>query len=362
MRGKPKKTPRQKDLTSDYMSGSLDEDRVESQERFTDRSKHAQREKMMKTAEMRAANEQSTLTDIDTLPVGQVTQIYSLYCNVLHEGHTHLCVIRKTMTKVQGDIVVGDLVRFRVDPEAHTKTDRSATSPDGVIEQIMPRKTVLTRANSFNQKTPHPIVANAQQVLIVASVSHPRPKWGLIDRMIIAARSGGLAPIICLNKVDLIEASSDDKEDSDEADDEHVSPQRALAHYATMDITTVQTSIENRTGIDSLREILRDHETVLAGHSGVGKSSLLTAVQPSLDIRVGEVSAYTEKGRHTTTSAQRHPLDVGGAVIDTPGVKLFGLWNVTTDNLLQYFSDVEAETAPAWRRASYERILKSLIR
>jgi ribosome biogenesis GTPase len=358
MRGKPKKTPRQKDLTSDYLSGSLDEDRVESQQRFTDRSKHAQRDKMMKTAELRAS--EHTVPDLETLPIGQVTQIYSLYCNVLHEGHTHLCVIRKTMTKVQGDIVVGDLVRFRIDPEAKTKTASSATSPDGVIEQLLPRKTVLTRADSFKQKTPHPIVANADQVLIVASVSHPRPKWGLIDRMIVAARAGGLSPIICLNKVDLLAESSHDKEDTDEADDEHVSPQRALAHYASMDIATVQTSVEHQVGIDALRETLRDRETVLAGHSGVGKSSLLTAVQPSLDIRVGEVSVYTQKGRHTTTSAQRHPLEIGGAVIDTPGVKLFGLWNVTPANLLEYFPDVEAEVAPAWRRASYQRILESL--
>ena len=120
MRGKPKKTPRQKDLTSDYMSGSLDEDRVESQERFTDRSKHAQRDKMMKTAEMRAGAEQAA-GDLDALPTGRVIQIYSLYCNVLHEGHTYLCVIRKTMVKVHGEIIVGDLVRFRVDPDLITQ-------------------------------------------------------------------------------------------------------------------------------------------------------------------------------------------------------------------------------------------------
>ena len=112
--------------------------------------------------------------------------------------------------------------------------------------------------------------------------------------------------------------------------------------------------------IDALRDLLRKKETVLAGHSGVGKSSLLRAVQPTLDIRVGEVSAFTQKGRHTTTSAQRHDLDVGGAVIDTPGVKLFGLWNVTRANVLEYFPDVEAGTAPEWRVASYERILESL--
>lgn len=350
MRGKPKKTPRQKDLTSDYLSGSLDEDRVESQQRFTDRAKHAQRDKMLKTAQMR--EHEHTVPDLDALPIGHVTQIYSLYCNVLHEGHTHLCVIRKTMTKVQGDVVVGDRVRFRIDPDAKTKTASSATSPDGVIEQLLPRKTVLTRADSFKQKTAHPIVANADQVLIVAAVSHPRPKWGLIDRMLIAARAGNLVPIVCLNKVDLDEVDS--------AEDERVSPREAIAHYASMGVTTVETSVEGAIGIEKLRDLLRGKETVLAGHSGVGKSSLLRAVQPNLDIRVGEVSEVTQKGRHTTTSAQRHELEVGGAVIDTPGVKLFGLWNVTRENLSEYFPDVEAQTAPEWRIASYERILESL--
>ena len=102
--------------------------------------------------------------------------------------------------------------------------------------------------------------------------------------------------------------------------------------------------------------------TVLAGHSGVGKSSLIRAVQPDLDLRIGEISRITEKGRHTTTSARRYPLRIGGAVIDTPGVKLFGLWNVTRENLSHYFPDVDAdaETAPRWRRESYQRILASL--
>ena len=100
---------------------------------------------------------------------------------------------------------------------------------------------------------------------------------------------------------------------------------------------------------------------MLAGHSGVGKSSLITArVQPSLIIRVGDVSEYTEKGKHTTSSARRYPLDVGGFVIDTPGGKQFGLWDVNEDNLIEYFPDIENETAPDWRRESYQKILESL--
>jgi ribosome biogenesis GTPase len=107
--------------------------------------------------------------------------------------------------------------------------------------------------------------------------------------------------------------------------------------------------------------VLADKITVLTGHSGVGKSSLIRSVQPHLQIRVGDVSLVTEKGRHTTTSARYYPLEgSGGAVIDTPGVKVFGLWGVTHENLAEYFPDITDGTAPEWRRMSYERIAESL--
>jgi len=99
---------------------------------------------------------------------------------------------------------------------------------------------------------------------------------------------------------------------------------------------------------------------VLAGQSGVGKSSLINAIEPNLDLRTGAISGYTGKGRHTTTSAKRYRLSDGGYVIDTPGVKLFGLWGVTRDNLSAYFPDVVNGKAPPWRVESYERIENSL--
>ncbi len=338
--GRPKKAPRRKDITGEYLAGHMDDDRLDIQQKFTERSKHAQRDKTARTAKMRSENTESS-ADIDGLPVGEVVQVFSIYCEVEYHGEKQLCVTRKTLNKTsETGIVVGDVVHFR------------PGTPEGVIERVLPRRTVLTRADSFKQIEQHPIVANADQMLIVASVHRPRVKWGLIDRMLIAAQSGGLAPIVCLNKVDL---------DEGQADQEMTFARAALAHYQAMGITTMQTSIEQPASLVPLRQQLANKNTVLAGHSGVGKSSLIQAIQPSLDLRVGEVSTYTEKGRHTTTSARRYALDFApGHVIDTPGVKVFGLWGVTQENLLDFFPDVAAETAPQWRQESYSRIQASI--
>ena len=360
--GKPKKTQREKDLTSRFLSGGLDEDRLESQQRFTPRNKAATQQKILKTALMRADDQAAAGEGVDTLPIGEVLQVYSLFSEVEYQGRTYLCVVRKTMAKVADTgLVVGDLVRFRLiekNPEA-PGADKPANvqtrEPEAVIEHVLPRKTVLTRSDSFKGIEQHPIVANAGQMLIVASLRHPTVKWGLIDRMIVAARGGSLKPIVCLNKLDL--ATGDDG--AGEAED-LVFAREVLAHYQALGIQSIQTSADDGVGLDALRDALRGQTTVLAGHSGVGKSSLVRAIQPQLDLKVGEVSRYTDKGRHTTTSARRYLLDFGGAVIDTPGVKHFGLWGVTRENLLEHFPDVAGGTAPDWRRQSYERILDSL--
>jgi ribosome biogenesis GTPase len=357
MAGRHRK-PRDKSLTDRYQAGDFDAERVEqeeadpSSERFSARSKNAQQNKILRTSLMRAA-EQAVAVDPQTLPIAQVTQVYSVYVQIEHAGRTYLAVVRKTLTKVSAtQLVVGDQVRFR-DVGA---TDESG-QPEAVIEQVLPRRTILTRADSFKGNLQHPIVANAEQMLIVASVRLPTVKWGLVDRMLIAAKSGGLVPIVCLNKMDL---SSDDPSPRGAEEDETIPPLEAMAHYTSLGIQTLQASVERQTGLDELREFLKDRTTVLAGHSGVGKSSLIRAIQPELDIRIGEISGYTAKGRHTTTSARRYQLDFGGTVVDTPGVKMFGLWGVSRENLIDYFPDVENETAPAWRVQSYKRIAESL--
>lgn len=339
MQGRKKKSSREKDLTRAYQTGAFDEDRVDAEQRFSDKSKHFQRDKTIRTQEGRPDAE------IDALPLGEVVQVHSLFSEVLHNGRFYRCTQRKTLARVSDtQLVVGDLVKFDIAVERN-----DVSQYEGVIERIEPRRTVLARADSFKAIDVHPIVANADQMLIVAALHLPEVKWGLIDRMVIAARSGGLDPIICLNKIDTA-ASDDDLADAG----------AVLAHYASLGVRTLRTCAIQLLGIDALRELLIGKTTVLAGHSGVGKSSLVNAIEPGLNLRTGAISNYHSKGTHTTTSARKYPLEIGGHVIDTPGVKLFGLWNVSKDSLIDFYPDVQDESAPDWRVGSYERILESL--
>jgi ribosome biogenesis GTPase / thiamine phosphate phosphatase len=348
MSGRRRKPPREKDLTQRFLDDDVEADRLESHERFGKRSKHAQQNKIEQTAQLRVAEGQQT-ADIQSLPIGQVAQVYSRFCQVDHPSGPRLCVVRKTLSKLsETSIVVGDLVRFR-DVGGLVEGKRV----DAVIENVLPRKTVLSRAGGSPARLQHPTVANAQQMLIVVSVARPRVKWGLVDRMLVAAQSGGVVPIVCLNKVDL--ADDDDRVRSQLTEAEAV-----LQHYRSLGIVTFQTSAERRIGIDLLADLLKGKTTVLAGHSGVGKSTLISIIQPGLDVRIGEISWYNEKGRHTTTSARRYSLDIGGYVIDTPGVKTFGLWGVSEENLEEFFPDVRDSTAPPWRAQSFEQIRASL--
>ena len=381
-----RRAPRDNRTTDRFAAGEFDAARADEPDEtrgydptasvsFNKRNKHAEQNKIARTALLRNGTAGAG-AEVAALPVGRVIQFYSLYCevadlseaNAIEPPRIRLCTVRKTLNRLaETRVVVGDRVRFREGKAG----GGGPLEAEGVIEAVLPRDTLLTRAESFKGIHQHPIVSNAQRVLVVVGAAQPRPKWGLIDRVLVAAKAGGLEPVICLNKMDLLAAPTEaptetaidepiDDEDSDDDLDTRVDPLAAMAHYASIGIVTLMTSVETGAGLDELRAALAGRETVLAGHSGVGKSSLISAVQPGLDLRVAEVSEFNDKGKHTTTSARRYPLDAGGAVIDTPGVKQFGLWNVSRENLMDYFPDVEAETAPPWRVASYERIAESL--
>ena len=337
-----KKSDQHLDLAKAYLSGAFDDDRADDGETFSDRSKHAQHHKTIKT---QAGRDESA---VDAMPIGEVIQVHSLFLEVLADGVVWRCVQRKTLARISDtQIVVGDLVRFAPSPELN-----DATKSEGVIERIEPRRTILMRADSFKAIEVHPIVANADAMLIVAALHLPEVKWGLVDRMVIAARSGGLMPMVCLNKIDTAASEQD-----------LAAAAEVLGHYESLGIATLRTCAITGVGIDNLRDALAGKTTVLAGHSGVGKSSLLRVVEPAIDLkslRVGDISSVHGKGMHTTTSARKFPLSFGGHVIDTPGVKLFGLWNTAADELIEHYPDIDNGTAPQWRHESYERIKKSL--
>lgn len=194
--------------------------------------------------------------------------------------------------------------------------------PDSLarIVRVAERSTVLRRTADDNDPYERVIVANADQLVIVSSLADPEPSYGLIDRCLVAALTAGLEPLLCLTKSDLAR------------------PDDVLARYAALDVPAVVTQ---RGGpLDELRERLCGQTSVLVGHSGVGKSTLINALVPSADRAIGRVSAIG-KGRHTSSSAIALELPDGGWVIDTPGVRSFGLAHVTADDLLWAFPDLE---------------------
>ena len=188
------------------------------------------------------------------------------------------------------------------------------------IVRIAERDTVLRRTADDTDPVERVIVANADQLVIVASLADPPPRYGLIDRCLVAALTEGMEPLLCLTKSDL------------------APPNEALARYAELDLPSVVTGLGS--DLDNLRTALTGHVSVLVGHSGVGKSTLINALVPNARRQIGEVSAIG-KGRHTSSSAIALPLPEGGWVIDTPGVRSFGLAHVSPDDLLWAFPDLE---------------------
>jgi ribosome biogenesis GTPase len=198
---------------------------------------------------------------------------------------------------------------------------RPTSAGEGVIERVEPRSGVLTRASRGKE---HVIVANVDQVAIVVALAEPALKPHLIDRYLASAAMGGIRPIVCLNKVDLVDP---------------VEFQPTVGAYSQLGVPTLLTSAASGAGIESLRRTLRGRQTVFSGQSGVGKSSLLNALQPGLGLDVREVSDVNQKGKHTTTASRLLKLDFGGWVVDTPGVRQFDLWDVLPEEVEGFFSE-----------------------
>jgi ribosome biogenesis GTPase / thiamine phosphate phosphatase len=184
-----------------------------------------------------------------------------------------------------------------------------------------PRRTLLRRTADDTDPTERVVVANADQLLIVVALADPPPRTGLVDRALIAAYAGGLTPILCLTKTDL------------------APPEPFASQFADLDLTITTAGRDDP--LDAVAPLLAGKVTVLLGHSGVGKSTLVNRLVPEADRAVGEVTDVG-KGRHTSTQSVALPLE-SGWVIDTPGIRSFGLAHIEPDDVLLAFSDL-AET------------------
>ena len=248
---------------------------------------------------------------------GRVIEVHGLYSRVEEEdsGNLFTCLTRrilKTLSTDQRQIVVaGDRVRFR-----------DAGNGEGIIERIEPRFGTLSRTSRSRK---HVIVTNVDQAMIVASAAEPRIKPNLIDRILVTCERAGIRPIIVINKIDLI-------------DPVELAP--LVGVYSQIGYRVIPVSARSGFGIERLRKRFAGRESVVIGQSGVGKSSLLNAVEPGLELRTGEVSLETQKGRHTTTTAELLRLSFGGYVVDTPGIRQFMLWDIIPEEVIGFYRDL----------------------
>lgn len=218
-------------------------------------------------------------------------------------------------------VVVGDRVRLVGD----------TSGADGALARIVTvdeRTSVLRRTADDDDPVERVIVANAEQLVIVTALADPEPRTGLIDRALVAAYDAGMDPLLCLTKADL------------------ATPDELLAAYEPLGVPWVVTRRDEDPG--AVRERLHDRSSVLVGHSGVGKSTLVNALVPDAGRETSHVNAVTGRGRHTSTSAVMLFLPGGGSIVDTPGIRSFGLAHVVTDQLIEAFGDLHelTETCP----------------
>ncbi|MEW6180335.1 MAG: ribosome small subunit-dependent GTPase A [Chloroflexota bacterium] len=253
----------------------------------------------------------------DTLH-GQVTRLLSGFYTVQNENGVWVCRLRGRLKKQrsEGDIVaLGDRVEFTPLPDG-----------TGVIEAVHPRTHALIRkAPGARGEYRQVLLANPDQVVFVFACAQPAPRLGMLDRFLVIAEQQGIPPLIVANKTDLVSPEE---------------ARRLFAEYAPLGYPVIFTSAKSGEGIEQLHDCLKGKLSALAGPSGVGKSSLLNAIQPELGLAVREISEATSKGRHTTVIRQMFPLRDGGYVADLPGLRMLALWDVQPEELDGYFPEL----------------------
>ena len=311
---------RKQNLTEEYREHGFEQDDSTRSERISGKGELTRKRTVVGVEPGDEETGLSIIRDIDLSEciAGTVLRSGGLKSSVRgDDGQTYDCATRRILKTLSTDqrhvVAAGDRVMFR-----------PAQNNEGIIERVEPRHGVLCRTSRGRQ---HVLVANVDQLLIISSAAEPTVKPHLIDRFLVTAEKWNIAPVICINKIDLI----------DPAD-----LQPLVGVYARMGYKTILLSVENGTGVDEVRDLIRGRQSVVMGQSGVGKSSLLNAIEPDLQLRVNAVSSESQKGKHTTTAAQLIPLDMGGYIVDTPGIRQFQLWDVIPEEVSGYFRDLRA--------------------
>lgn len=239
------------------------------------------------------------------------------------DGHIWQCRLKgkfKTMgLKVTNPIAVGDFVRFEIEDENENS---------GIIYEILPRVNYVVRASVHKTAHSHLIAANVDQAILIATLVFPRTSLGFMDRFLVAIESFRIPGVIIFNKQDLL-------------NDEIKEFQTELMDlYTSLGYTCIATTAVTGEGLEDFSQLLRGKVSLLSGHSGVGKSTLVNTIAPTLDIKTQEVSTFANKGVHTTTFAEMFELEPGTFIIDSPGIKELGLADMKPEEISHYFPEM----------------------
>ena len=250
-------------------------------------------------------------------------------CNGTH----YICSLKGTLkqdkNRLKNLVAVGDFVQIE------------KSSPNvGCIVLVEERRSILSRADNLSRNKEQLIAVNIDLVLITSSVLYPPLKPFLVDRYIIAAQKGNMAPLIIVNKIDLLE-NPPEGYDPVIVEAEKILYEEFLKTYKNLNITIFPVSATNNEGIEALKKALHGKTAVFSGQSGVGKSSLINLIADT-NLSIGSVVEKTRKGSHTTSTAHLIPIAGGGFCIDTPGIKSFGLWDLEKEQIEEYFPEISS--------------------
>lgn len=249
---------------------------------------------------------------------GRVLRVSGLQQLVEIDGRAWQCEVRGRLKagarRANSPVVVGDWVQ--VAPTG---------AGTGVIEEVLPRVSRFSRGASGFRPYEQIIAANLDQLVVVVSIREPALRPGFIDRAVVMALKGGLVPVVCINKVDLDEGSE---------------AERVAATYRCLGYQALLASAHTGQGVEALRSLLEGRVSVVVGHSGVGKSSLLNQLEPGLSIRTQSLMRHHDRGRQTTAAVHLYRLRGGGYVADAPGIKELRLWGVSRAELVSYFVEL----------------------